>query len=84
MKELSAIEKLEFVKETFDRLGLKFDNVTVAEAFDLFNRLSSTVSNALINKIECGECDGCGEVMEGGGDWMECSLCNGTGEIIKP
>jgi hypothetical protein len=31
--------------------------------------------------IECGECDGCGEVMNNEGEWIECGLCDGDGEI---
>jgi hypothetical protein len=31
--------------------------------------------------IECGECDGCGEVLNNEGEWIECGLCDGAGEI---
>ena len=81
MKELSAIEKLEAVKLIMETLGYEFDNMTVDESFSMFNAINDVVKPKP-NKIECGECDGCGEIMWGGGDWMECSLCDGTGEII--
>ncbi len=39
MKELSAIEKLEVVKLIMETLGYEFDNMTVDEAFSMFNIL---------------------------------------------
>ena len=83
MKELSAIEKLEAVKLIMETLGYDFSDMTVAQSFEMFSNINKSISDTLINKIECGECDGCGEVMYGGGDWLECSLCNRTGEIIE-
>lgn len=51
MKELQAIEKLEFVKATFERLGLDFSKVTVAEAFEMYIAIKGAVSDTLANQL---------------------------------
>jgi hypothetical protein len=42
----------------------------------------SAVTPPPLNKIECGNCDGCGEEIRDR-EWVECSFCYGTGEVIE-
>ncbi len=52
MKELSGIEKLEFVKSTMEILGYSFGEMTVEEAFEMFRNIKSAVSNTLAEQME--------------------------------
>jgi hypothetical protein len=47
MKELSAIEKLEFVKTTMETLGFNFGGMTVEEAFEMFKAIKFSISHTL-------------------------------------
>ena len=52
MKELSGIEKLEFVKSTMETLGYSFEEMTVEEAFEMFRNIKSAVNNTLAEQME--------------------------------
>ena len=43
MKELSGIEKLELVRDIFNKLGYDFSQVTVSEAFTLFRSINEEI-----------------------------------------
>jgi len=51
MKELQAIEKLELVKATVEALGFDFSEMTVEEAFTMYQAIRSTVSNKLAEQL---------------------------------
>jgi formylmethanofuran dehydrogenase subunit E len=43
MKELSGIEKLELVRDIFNKLGYDFSKVTVSEAFTLLRSINEEI-----------------------------------------
>ena len=43
MKELSGIEKLELVRDIFNKLGYDFSKITVSEAFTLFRSINEEI-----------------------------------------
>ena len=51
MKDLSAIAKLEFVKETVEGLGLDFSEMTVSQALAMYQAIKGAVSNTLAEQL---------------------------------
>ena len=66
--------------KSFMRIGANQKHICACSAY-----MDPGINNLKIRDmkevIECGECDGCGEVMNDEGEWIACGLCDGAGEI---
>ena len=52
MKELSGIEKMEFVGRTMEALGIDFSEMSVGNAFGMFHKIKKAVSDTLAEQME--------------------------------
>ena len=52
MREVSGIEKLEFVKATMEGLGFDFSEMTVGNAFEMYRKIKKAVSDTVAEQME--------------------------------
>jgi len=58
MKILEGIEKLEFVKDIYEKLSIDFTDVTVEEAFTQYNKIVDTLTPPKVETIPNGIIEG--------------------------
>jgi hypothetical protein len=52
MREVSGIEKLEFVKATMEGLGFDFSEMSVGNAFEMYRKIKKAVSDTVAEQME--------------------------------
>jgi hypothetical protein len=52
MKHITGIEKMEFVQNLFNQLGLDFSHVTVEQAFQIYRDITSSLEMIAAHPIE--------------------------------